>query len=89
MAQDELISVLCHCSSFFFVLFTKADGECDGSTQDFKAAQESNRFQGVDLPYQIARLRLARAMTDGEVELMMRVLQQNTGTYEQVVEVSS
>lgn len=57
-------------------------------SQDFRAYLETNAIQGFDLAHQIGRLRNAKNMSDGEMDLIVRTLVERVRSYEQVVEVS-
>lgn len=57
------------------------------SFQDFQTRVESSVIRGIDLGYQIARLRLGRFVPDAEVQMIIQTLSNNVRTYEQVVEV--
>ena len=55
--------------------------------QDFKNTLATNPIQGFDVAHQLWRLRLAKRMSDGEAELIMRTIADNLQTYDQVTEV--
>ncbi|KZS96252.1 spindle pole body interacting protein [Sistotremastrum niveocremeum HHB9708] len=57
--------------------------------KDFRAYLETNAIQGFDLAHQIGRLRNAKNMADGEMDLIVRTLVERVRSYEQVVEVLS
>ena len=44
-------------------------------------------IQGFDLLHQLSRLRYAKAIPDGEAELIFRSIAENLHTYDQVTEV--
>ncbi|THH32077.1 hypothetical protein EUX98_g2113 [Antrodiella citrinella] len=56
---------------------------------DFKKSLDTNPMQGFDLAHQLWRLRHAKRMSDGEVELIMRTLAENVQSYDQVTELLS
>lgn len=56
---------------------------------DFNKMREASPIQGVDVSHQLWRLRHAKQMPDGEVELIMRTLAENVQTYDQVTELLS
>lgn len=55
--------------------------------QDFQKYRVTDAIQGFDLVHQLSRLRLGKNLPDAEVELIVRTLSENVGSYEQVVEV--
>jgi hypothetical protein len=61
---------------------------CCGGIQDFNKAQSSNPIKGFDVLHQLYRLRYAKKMADTETITIMRVLAENTKSYEQCVEVN-
>ncbi|OBZ67772.1 Protein mesA [Grifola frondosa] len=56
---------------------------------DWKKIWSMGPIQGFDLVHQLSRLRYAKRMPDGEVELIMRTLAENLQTYDQVTELLS
>lgn len=57
--------------------------------QDFDRSLSTDPIQGFDVLHQIWRFRLAKNMSDSEVDLIMRTLVENVRTYDQVVELLS
>ena len=55
--------------------------------QDFQKSLLTDAIQGVDIYYQLSRLRHGKNLPDAEVELMMRTFAENLQNYDQVVEV--
>ena len=55
--------------------------------KDFMRLKSQSPIQGIDVAHQLWKLRHARYMTDGEVELIMRTLAENIHSYDQVTEV--
>ncbi|TCD66558.1 hypothetical protein EIP91_001226 [Steccherinum ochraceum] len=56
---------------------------------DFNKSLATNPIQGFDVAHQLWRLRHAKKMSDGEIELIMRTLAENVQNYEQVTELLS
>ncbi|KAF9258849.1 mesa protein [Marasmius fiardii PR-910] len=56
---------------------------------DFAKSQSTNPVRGFDVLHQLLRLRHAKHMTDSETYLIMKTLEENVRTYEQVVELLS
>ncbi|KAG7098250.1 hypothetical protein E1B28_000212 [Marasmius oreades] len=56
---------------------------------DFVKSQSTNPIRGFDVLHQLLRLRHAKHMTDSEMYLIMKTLEENVRTYEQVVELLS
>jgi hypothetical protein len=61
----------------------------DVMVQDFQHHAETKAIQGFDLLHQLSRMRHAKNVSDGEVDLIIRTLVDSVQTYEQVVEVIS
>lgn len=62
---------------------------CELWKHDFHKARATSPIQGFDVSHQLWRLRHAKKMSDGEVELIMRTLAENVQTYDQVTELLS
>ncbi|KAL0067388.1 hypothetical protein AAF712_005617 [Marasmius tenuissimus] len=56
---------------------------------DFVKAQATNPIRGFDVLHQFYRLRHAKQMTDSETYFLMKTLEENVRTYEQVTELLS
>lgn len=55
--------------------------------QTFQERVVNSPLAGIDLPHQLSRLRQARKMSPGEVELILRTLAHQVRSEEQVVAV--
>lgn len=87
MEKNELISVLSRGSRISVALVLSSLNQTH--TQDFQKSQATNAIKGFDVLHQLFRLRHAKSMPDGEIELIMQTLAGNVQNYDQVVEVSS
>ncbi|KAH8101127.1 spindle pole body interacting protein [Cristinia sonorae] len=56
---------------------------------DFAASRGTNPIQGFDVSHQLWRLRHAKRMSDGEIEMIMRSLSSSVQDYDQVTELLS
>ncbi|KAI0819413.1 spindle pole body interacting protein [Trametes gibbosa] len=54
---------------------------------DWKQSLATNPIRGFDLSHQLARLRFAKNMLNGEAELIFRTMVENLQTYDQVTEL--
>ncbi|KAG9034597.1 hypothetical protein FRB95_013050 [Tulasnella sp. JGI-2019a] len=57
--------------------------------QDFQAWMETRPIKKMDIRHQISRLRYAKSVSDGEMDLIMHTMYEDVRTYEQIVELLS
>jgi hypothetical protein len=62
--------------------------DTDGLLQDFHKSLATTSLEGFDVAHQLWRLRHARNMSDGEVELILRTIAGKMHSYTPVIEVS-